>query len=289
MTASAALGVAVVGSSADALSPEHGDASSGRKLLVRPFEDPRKALRDSSTDVVVLRSSVRDRSYWLQEAAAAGKHAMCEPPLTSSFRRLQRLTQGYAEAGRRLACLGPAAAVAFSNWLAMPQSGDCVGTVLYLRLFVSIPRIQVGADAEGILLRHAVPYLALLSRFGTIDTVLARARSLVANRPTEDMAVGFLRFSTGVEASVEFNGLGATNAVSAELYGRLGHASFSHNSVSSSNSIREQIADFASRIDDDVQASSDMEEISRGHRLAGWMLQSARLDRELNNREVQLD
>ena len=289
MTASKPLGVAVVGSSSDPLSREHCDAQSRASLHVRSFVDPHEALRDTSTDVMVLCSSVRDRSYWLQEAVTAGKHAMCAPPLSSSFRRLQRLTRSYAAAGRRLACLTDAGAPALSNWLATPQSYRRAGAILYLRLEVSIPRIQLEEDADGILLGHAVPYLALLSRWGAVDTVLSRARSFLANRPTEDLAVGFMRFSTGVEASVEFNGLGSTDAVSAEFYGRNGHASFTQKVVSSNSSIREQIANFTSRIDDDIQALSDIEEISRGHRLAGWMLQSARFDREINKREVQLD
>lgn len=288
MTASEPLGVAVVAST-DQLSREHCSAMNRESLVVRPFVDPREALRDTSTHVMVLCSSVRDRSYWLQEVAAAGKHAMCAPPLSSSIRRLQRLTRLYADAGRRLACLTHAGVAALSNWLATPQKYGRAGAILYLRLDVSIPRNQLEGDAEGILLRHAVPYLALLGRFGTVDTVLARARSLVANRPTEDLAVGFVRFSTGVEASVEFNGLGATDTVSAEFYGRHGHATFAQKNVNRSSSIREQITNFTSRLDDDDQALSDVGEISRGHRLAGWMLQSARFDRELNEREVQLD
>ena len=288
MTTSAPLLVAVVGSSADQLI--RGKCSAmGASFLIRPCVDPRDALRDTSTDVMVLCSSVRDRSYWLQEVAAAGKHAMCAPPLSSSFRRLQRLTRLYADAGRRLAWLTHAGVPAFSNWLATPQSYGRAGAILYLRLDVSIPRNQLEGEAEGILHRYAAPYLALLGRFGAVDTVLARARSLVANRPTEDVAVGFVRFSTGVEASVEFNGLGPANAVSAVLYGRRGHASFAQSDVDRASSIREQITHFTSRIDDDDQALSDIEKIFRGHRLAGWMLQSARFDRELTKREVQLD
>ena len=289
MTVSKPLGVAVVGSTSDQFSREHCDAQGGASFHIRRFVDPHEALRDTSTDVMVLCSSVRDRSYWLQEVVTAGKHAMCAPPLSSSFRRLQRLTRSYVEAGRRVTCLTDAGVPALSNWLATPESCGRAGAVLYLRLEVSISRIQIEEDAEGILLRHAVPYLALLSRWGAVDTVLSRARSFVANRPTEDLAVGFMRFSTGVEASVEFNGLGSTDAVSAEFYGRNGHVSFTQKVVNRSISIREQITNFTSRIDDDGQALSDIAAISRGHRLAGWMLQSARFDRELNKGEVQLD
>jgi predicted dehydrogenase len=279
----------MVGSSLDHPSNDQHVTPRGVDFLLRPYVEPRQAVRDASTDVVVLGSSVRDRSYWLQEVAKAGKHALCAPPLSSSYRRLHRLTRLYAEAGLRLACLSDAGASALSKWLAARQYDERTGTILYLRLHVSIPRSKLEEDAEGILLRHGVPYLALLGRFGSVDAVLGRARSLVANRPTEDVAVGFLRFSTGIEATVEFNGLGSTECATADFYGRLGHTSFAQKPADRPCSLLERIADFTSRIDDDRQASSDVDAIYRGHQLAAWMLKSARFDRELSKREVQLD
>ena len=135
MTTSRALGVTVVGASSGDLS--HHTAG---KLFVRRCVNPREALRDASADVIVLCSSLRDRSYWLQEVAGAGKHAMCAPPLSASFRRLQRLTRLYADAGLRLACFSDAGVPALSRWLATREHYGRTGAILYLRLRVSIPR-----------------------------------------------------------------------------------------------------------------------------------------------------
>ena len=144
-------------------------------------------------------------------------------------------------------------------------------------------------DNEGILLRHAVPYLSLFRRFGSIDSIFARARSMGANRPTEDIAFGSFRFTNGLETTVEFNGLGVSKNVRMELYGRRGQMSCHLEHFDESRSLQDQISSFASISQKDYANTSEAKGVSHGHHLAGWMLQSARFERELNKREVKLD
>lgn len=282
MTATKQMSCAIVGCPSDPSVDVHSSS-----IAISAYSDPREALAASS-DMVVLGPEVCDRSYWLTELAMAGKHALCVPPFSVSYRRTKQLQRKFAGNQLRLACLADAGHWELSSWFARAQINT--GAPTFVDMSIAIANAELRNESEGILLRHAVPFLALLGIFGDVDAVYARTRSLSLNRPTEDIAIALMRFANGLEVSVQFNGLGIHHRLKADFYGRRGGVSFELKAPDRSTSFLRQIEHFASSISGN--ASGDFREgegRTFGHFLACWMIQSARFDRELNRKVIHLD
>ena len=254
-------------------------------IAISAYSDPSAAL-SSSADMVVLGPDVNDRTYWLTEATRAGKHALCTPPFSVSYKRTKQLQREFEGNQLRLACLSGAGHWELASWFTRAQTKT--GSPTFINMSLAIAKADLRNEAEGILLRHAVPFLTLLGMFGDVDAVYARTRSLSLNRPTEDIAIALIKFAHGLEASVQFNGLGTHRRVNADFYGKRGDAKFELKAAELTMSFGHQISHFASSISGNSSRDTRKGPMF-GHFLACWMIQSSRFDRELNRKAVHLD
>ena len=180
-----------------------------------------------------------------------------------------------------------------ANWLALsrcPGNTGAIGRALYVDLEISVASADVADTGDGVVLLHGQHALSVLThRFGHLDSMYARTRTLKLNRPAEDIAVAQLRFSSGLEGTVQVNALGDRGAIRLALYGS--GATIEHRAdlrTASAHELARQYADFAAAADSKSTPEYGYRELVRGSFLSEWLHQSARQDREIYRRDVQV-
>lgn len=248
-------------------------------------------LADPQVHAAVVCTPLREREYWVTQAARAGKHVFCESPATTSFLRTRRLVQLCAESSVALTFAAEVLFGELASHVRQVLDGRQVGPLLFVDLAVSVPQHRLRGTREGVLLGYGIPCLSLLgSRFGAIDSIYARTRSLGLNRPEEDLAVAQFRYQDGLEGVFQLNGLGAEAQVCLRVYGQQGAAACAVPLEEDGGpGLRRQYADFAAALRLGRDPSYNGVQVLEGMRCLEWVQQAARLDREVFRNEVTFD
>lgn len=244
-------------------------------------------LADPAVRGVVICTPLAERAHWIGQAAAAGKHILCESPPAATFQRLGQLADRCRGAGVELAATAEVLVSPFAAQVHQALGQGLSGAPLFFELRIAIPQSWVKDAREGLLLGHGLAYWALIHEyFGALDSVYARARSLGLNRPQEDVAVAQLRFRNGVEGLVHLNGLGEQGRASLQIWGERGRNEFA---AELPFDLRPQYENFLAALNNGTAPVLSGGPLLEGMKWAGWFRQSARLDREVFAKEVCLD
>jgi len=247
-------------------------------------------LVDAEVRGVTVCTSPSERSYWVRRSAEAGKHVFAEFPVVSSYRQGRDLADHCRHSGISLAIAVPPI---YSDLAAAAvnceQSGD-IGRALHFELSIRLPKQELATGKEGVLLLQGVFVMVwLTARFGPLDSVYARTRSVGLNRAAEDVAVAQLRFLNGLEGTVQITGLGSRSELSFHLYGSDGTAeSGGIQQASSVAGLRVHYENFMAAADGKCDPQFGGRELAQGLFMVEWLGQSARQDREVYRSEVEL-
>ena len=181
---------------------------------------PELMLEDSRVGAVAVLTRSADREYWVRQAADCGKHVICEQPVVSTAARAVKLSNHCKENDVALFLVDRFSSE--SERLLRGSIAEAVlGHTVFVEVDVFVPRAWIGPGQDGVVLEYGAPFATLLQDcLGPIDTIYARTRSLVTNRPQEDVGVVQLRFKNGVEGTLKINGLGAAATVRVAVYGK---------------------------------------------------------------------
>ena len=262
-------------------------------------ELPRLASTHSTYDEVLTDADVRgvtvctspvERLHWIRRSAAAGKHVFSESPVVSTYRQGRDLAAYCRRMGTSLAVAGPPIYSDLARVVEDCQRNGKIGRPLHFELSRHIPKESLATEKEGVLLLQGVFAMDLLrARFGQLDSVYARTRSIGLNRSAEDIAVAQLRFLNGVEGTVQINGLGSRSAISFHLYGSDGAAELGEDQQrDSGDGLRSQYESFMAAADGRGEPEFGGRELVQGLFMVEWLNQSARKDREVYRGEVEL-
>ena len=247
------------------------------------FAAPERMLADPRVAALAVLTRMEDREYWVRQAVEHGKHIMCEHPVASADRAI-KLGRLCKQSGLSLHLAEPFSSE-LDRTLRESLASTSLGTIVFASVDVFIPRDWITPKAGfGVVVEFGAPFARLLSNcFGPIDTIYARTRSLVANRPQEDVAVVQLRFKDGMEGALQINALGSRARVCMAVYG-------STDSVVIDKDLQETDPEGLRAVYEGLGQGTEV--ITRsstlvdGMLIADWIHQSARHNREVPRREV---
>ena len=197
----------------------------GALRLARVFDDSPQAevrwlsetrqldvlLADESVDVVALATTSRGRVGLTRRALEAGKHAYVEGPLGASAREVEELL-AFADASNRRLMVGHAllfhpAVRKLKELIELGRLGD----VYYLTAVLQTG--YGGCDGEDVVAALGGEAVAVLLYLVADEPVRVQAATESYDRPgTAEVACGYLRFATGITATVQLSSLDAREA-----------------------------------------------------------------------------
>lgn len=181
---------------------------------------PELMLQDSRVGAVAVLTRPADREYWVRQAADCGKHVICEHPVVSTAGRAIKLSNHCKENDVALFLVDRFSSES-ERLLRGSIAEAALGHIVFVEVDVFVPRAWINPWQDGVVLEYGASFTTLLQDcLGPIDTIYARTRSLVTNRPQEDVGVVQLRFKSGVEGTLKINGLGADATVRVAVYGK---------------------------------------------------------------------
>jgi hypothetical protein len=151
-----------------------------------------------------------------------------------------------------------------------------------------VPQSLLRGTREGVLACWGAECLQVLAdRYGPLDSVYARSRSLGLNRPEEDMSSAQLRFRKGTEGLVFLNGLGSQSEVWLEEWGCENHLVHRLDwRLEETAELAGCYREFCTLLAGGPMPAFQLDRRLEGLRWAEWFQQSARLDREIHADEV---
>lgn len=247
----------------------------------RVFAEPSQALNHPETQGVVVCTPLHEREHWVRQAVRAAKPVLCVAPPAKNFTQMVQLAAEAKEAGVQILLVSRLRLHA-DAWPIRP-----VG-VLYFSLRADIPRQLLHDTREGVLLHWGAELLQVMAdRFGPLESVYARTRSLGINRPEEDLVSALLRFRNGVEGLAEFNGLGEGTGVELREWSAAGagESRVSWGTLTA-QLLEPHYREFKALLTSGQLPGTNLAARLEGFRWAEWLQQSARLDREIHAKEV---
>ena len=238
---------------------------------------------------VVVSTPASERDYWALQSARANKPVLVDGPLAGS-------SAGLLELRRLDQCMGEQVLMA-STVLASDIAADLlaargqIGRCLYMDLHMSIPRETLPSTRSGVASLGATELLLLSERFaGPLDSVHARSRSLLTNRPSEDALWAMLRFVNGVEGVLQVRGLDSTERATITVHGTEGTLKLSTSLSRQTGEIRDrQYENLVQVLTGHGKPACGVRDIHRCLFLDTWLEQSARQDRELFSFDVRVE
>ena len=238
---------------------------------------------------VVVSTPASEREYWTLKSARAKKAVVVDGTLAGS-------SAGLLELRRLDQCMGEQVLMA-STVLASDIATDLLaarghlGRCLYLDLNMSIPKETLPSTRSGIASLGATELLLLSERFsGPLDSVHARSRSLLTNRPSEDAVWAMLRFFNGVEGVLQVRGLDSTERTTITVHGTEGTLELSTRFSQQTEEIRgRQYENLVQVLTGHGKPACGVRELHRCLFLDTWLDQSARQDRELFSSDVRVE
>ncbi|MEW6754899.1 MAG: hypothetical protein AB1505_28540 [Candidatus Latescibacterota bacterium] len=226
-----------------------------------------------------------ERARWCGLAVQRGHKVLCPPPLGDRWAQARRALP--CQAAAAVAVASPACYSAVGE--ALRRVPEELGRVVYFELEVTLARQHLAARREGVLLRAGQDYLALVEAgCGPVDLVWAQSRSLLRNRPTEDLCVAYLKCQDGCEGLVRLHGLGALGQAQLDLFGVHGCRTVvsALDEASAREAWHRAYQDFAGFLAGQGPPRWSGVQAAGGLRLMQWLQQSARLGREVRRPEV---
>lgn len=257
--------------------------------VLRQYPDADAAFHDVDVDGVIINTPVEHRAHWARSAIEAGKPALCELPLVSSTAQARELREACVRSATQLTMVSCVAGRDLDRAIRGALGAGGIGVPLYFDLRVAVPRTWLVGAREGVLLLHGYPFARVLAeRFGPLDTVLARTRSLARNHPTEDASVMMLRFISGIEGVLQVDGLGPQAQAHMTLHGTTGSVCLrSEIETGEQRDLRVSYDDFASVLGNVSKPAHGIEELTHTMYTLDWIRQSARQNVELYRRDVR--
>ena len=253
---------------------------------------PEGILADPRVAAVAVITPAADREYWVRRATDQGKCVLCELPVVSTANAAVKLRNHCRESGVVVLLINrfsPEPERRFRELV----TGTRVGPIVFVEFDLFVPRDWLRPGQQGVVLEYGAPFLPLIQDcLGPIDTIYARTRSLVTNRPQEDVAVAQLRFKNGVEGILQINGLSTEASLRAAVYGASGSAAFEmdlrENDASALQPSYAELARLTSTPTDPGDRAADSAvTLVESLFIVDWIHQSARHDTEVHRREVR--
>ena len=250
-------------------------------------KDWEKWVREEEVQGVVVASPLlEERPFWCELALEAGKKVLC---LIPPAKRMGRESSDFSVPGWEslLFWANPALYTSPGKEILFPE-GE-VGNLLFFELEISVPREWLGEEKEGILLWTGFEFLSLIEEnWGMVDSVWARARSLVRNRIGEDIVVAHFHFKDGKEGMIQINGLGDREEVNLKLFGRRGAKEVRCDHWRGDEHVWVMVflgfLDFAMGVGG--SGREEKSNVVKGFKLMNWVGQAARFQREIFLNEV---
>ena len=249
------------------------------------FEDPVLLIQKEDIQGVVVGGELEERAFWLKRVLAAGKHVLCEQPLGQDLCRAREVVDLARRMDRRLGVVSKAF---FSPVGRALRQVEKLGKLLFVDMRISVSRDRLDQSREGVLLLSGLDYLGLLAEFwGPIDSIQARTRSLLRNRPTEDVAIALFRFRDGREGCLQVNGLGERDEAELRVFGSQGSKLIRNEGADDNwEEWRVWFHDFSQVLAAGKEPLWDGKKSCNAFYLWKWMQQSARLEKEVHRKEV---
>jgi hypothetical protein len=255
----------------------------GEGMVSKEWE---KRIHSEEVQGIVVTPLLAERHFWCEKALEAGKKVLC---LIPPARRLDRGNSAFSipGGGPSLFWANPSLYTSPGEEILFPD-GE-IGNLLFFDLKISVSRERFGVEKEGMLLWTGLEFLSLIEEnWGAVDSIWARARSLVRNRIGEDMVVAHLQFRDGKEGVLQFNGLGDKGEVDLKLFGRRGVKEVSCVHWEADVGVWEKVfrsfIDFATGVGG--QRREGKSNVAKGFQLMNWIVQAARFQREIYLNEV---
>ena len=230
---------------------------------------PDEVIGQAAIKGVVVDLPLTQRPYWAGRVQQAGKFVLCPPPLP------------------QLGAVGPWSVVAPLLFSSLPGQvqrlqADC-GPLLHYEISLAYPRGRIEAGDGDRLEGLMQECLCLADRlWGPIDSVLARSRSLAANRPQADWLVVLMRGFNGLEGQLQVNALGRQNRLRVALWGRRGEGVVEEEVPSLQEAgLVAQYGQWAQGMDGGKFSVWGPQQAQVGATLARWVMRSARQEREV--------
>lgn len=269
------------------LSTRIGESSPGRESSSGTFGN--FDFQAAGFRAVVVSTPASEREYWALQSARANKTVIIDGPLAGSsagLLELRRLDQSMGE--QVLMASTVLASDIASNLL---EARGQIGRCLYVDLHMSIPKETLPSTRSGVAFLGATELLLLSERFaGPLDSVHARSRSLLTNRPSEDAVWAMLRFFNGAEGVLQVRGLDSTERVTITVHGTEGTLELSASLSQQTEKIRDrQYDNLVQVLTGQGKPVCGVRDIHRCLFLSTWMERSARQDRELFSSDVRVE
>jgi predicted dehydrogenase len=215
------------------MNPSRVDQIAAEFGIAKAFVSDAELLDDPAVEAVYIASPVFCHAEQIERAARAGKHILCEKPLTLN---LQQAEEAVAVCQRNGVFLQEGYMMKFHNaHVKIKQMIDAgqLGKIVSLRAQLACwyPRIEAAWRQDprlgggGALIDMATHLYDLLESFaGPIRRVIALTSTLVQDYPVEDAATSLLEFESGAHATVDcfFCIPDAASRTRLEIYGSRG-------------------------------------------------------------------
>ena len=247
---------------------------------IRHYSHPGDMFADENILGVINCTPLPERVFWCEQALEAGKAVLSASPLGERYGDVRRLIR----AGRDILIASPAHYGAIGKATAARNG---LGNLLFFDLQIRLSQTWIAHQKYGVLLLGGVDHLSSIERrWGPVDSIWARSRSLVRNRPTEDISQIYIKCKNGKEGSLTINGLGNEPGERLLLYGRRGSCEISGSGEGNAGAWRGAYRDFLERLAGNEKNGFDGVMAQDGFRLMHWVQQAARHNREINRGEM---
>jgi predicted dehydrogenase len=176
------------------------------KYECKACEDHRQMLEDSSVDIVTIATPSGLHYQPVLDAAAAGKHVICEKPLEINLERIDEMIAAHAKAGTYLGCIFQNRFTEAMAPLKKAIRDGRFGTITFAGVFVPWWRKEEyyqdswhgtwEIDGGGALMNQSIHMIDMLcDLLGPVESVQAYCDMLGhSDMETEDTCVASLRF-----------------------------------------------------------------------------------------------
>lgn len=179
------------------------------------YDNYNDLLADSNIDAVSICTPSGMHGQMVQDAAAAGKHILCEKPMEITSDKMDALINAVDKAGVKMGCVFQRRllkeAVAVKEALDSGRFGRVILADAYLKYYRS-PEYYRSADwratwewdGGGALMNQGIHGIDLLTWLvGDVESVFARCATQIYDFDVEDTAIASLKFKNGAVGNIE--------------------------------------------------------------------------------------
>jgi hypothetical protein len=254
---------------------------------LRLYGSPSDMLACDSLMAIAVGAPLAERAYWCEQVAGAGKVPICAVPPGHRRPEIASAMAACTAVGRPLRLVDRSDVGPIADGLeCIVAQGD---RTVYFALDVQVDRRQMTADGPGVLVQAAVGYLGRLAPLhGPLESVWAETRSLLWDRPAEDVAVAYLRAMDGCEGVLTASALGLCSQATLRLHGRHRSVELIDSAViDSASAWQSAYAKLSGAIPEAPALPLTAGQAEAGMALTQWITRAARARRPLHHREAE--